>query len=258
MKLYRIRDWQELYENNRSRTVKDLSWVAIPNRHDGENYTMIMSHKRGSEIFSAFILMVEVASKCRPRGTLIRDNGKPHNPISLSLKCRCPASWFEIAIEYLSENTDWLEFEDIASGCQEPVSALSASCQAGDEEGKGMERKELNGKNGTYPPESRVALYFLNEQSGRNFRETAENLGFITARLKEDGVDIEGVKKMIVRQCSIWKGTAQAEYLRPQTLFNATKFDAYYAAKDVPVQTSLPIQKTESKQIQETINVPTL
>lgn len=79
-------------------------------------------------------------------------------------------------------------------------------------------------------------LHYLNEKSGRNFRETDTNLGFICARLREDGVDAIGIKKMVDRQISLWKGDAvMSEYLRPETLFNKTKFDSYYAAKDLPL-----------------------
>lgn len=87
----------------------------------------------------------------------------------------------------------------------------------------------------TFTPQSRAALHFLNEKSGRHFRETSESLGFIQARLSEPGIDIEGVKQMIDRQCQRWKGTEQEEFLRPQTLFNKTKFDSYYAAKDLQI-----------------------
>lgn len=87
----------------------------------------------------------------------------------------------------------------------------------------------------TYPPDARVALFYLNEKTGRSFRETAANLSFISSRLRESGVSIEGVRKMIDRQCALWLKTPQAEYLRPETLFNATKFDGYYAAKDLPI-----------------------
>mgnify|MGYP002813370639 CR=1 FL=1 len=83
-----------------------------------------------------------------------------------------------------------------------------------------------------HSPESRVALFFLTEKSGKRFRETETNLGFIEARLKEPEVDIEGVKTMISRQCSLWLNTNMAEYLRPETLFNKTKFDSYYAARE--------------------------
>ena len=99
-----------------------------------------------------------------------------------------------------------------------------------------------------YSPDSRVALHWLNEKSGRHFRESETSLSVIQARLDEKGVDIEGVKKMIDRQCLRWQGTPQEEYLRPETLFGKTKFDSYYAAKDLPITTQ---DKTEKPDYQK-------
>lgn len=87
-----------------------------------------------------------------------------------------------------------------------------------------------------YSTESRVALHYLNEKSGKHFRECESSLAPINARMKESGVDIGGVKKMIDRQCGRWLGTPQEEYLRPQTLFGKEKFDGYYASKELPIQ----------------------
>lgn len=120
-----------------------------------------------------------------------------------------------------------------------------------------------NGEPGSaYHKDSRTVLHLLNESSGRHFRETDTNLGFISARLNESGVELAGVRQMIARQCSRWKGTDQAEYLRPETLFNETKFDGYYAAKDLPVevQNSAPPSKkfTPPNPHNEVINVRSL
>lgn len=147
MKLYRINKWNELYENSRSRVVIDLQWVAIPNRHDGENFSMIMLHEKGSMIFSAFILMLQIASKCSPRGSLVRDNGTPHNAISLSVKCRAPVTWFEVALEYLENNTDWLDIEEVTSDYHQAVTVPSPSRQSSAEE----RRKEWKEGNGNLP-----------------------------------------------------------------------------------------------------------
>ena len=84
---------------------------------------------------------------------------------------------------------------------------------------------------------ARVAIHHLNEKSGKKFRETQTNLDFVVNRIKEGGVDIDGIKKMIDRQVDLWKGNSDMEqYLRPETLFNKTKFDGYYAAKDLPAK----------------------
>lgn len=102
-------------------------------------------------------------------------------------------------------------------------------------------------------------ISFLNQRTGSAFRPTEKNLCFISERLKERGVEVEGVKTMIDRQCALWLGTAQAEYLRPSTLFNATKFDGYYAAKDQPViKGDSKFKRPEQNQIQEHIELKTL
>jgi len=134
---YRIKNWNDIYENNRSRTVKDLSWVPIPNRHDGEAYSRLMVQKDSAIYFSVWILLLQVASRCQPRGTLLTSACQPHNAESLAIKTRAKLEWFEKSLPFLVQ-IGWLEIER-----QEGDSVLSASCQSGDEEGKeGMEWKE--------------------------------------------------------------------------------------------------------------------
>lgn len=101
---------------------------------------------------------------------------------------------------------------------------------------------EWRGEERCYRKETRLVLAYLNDKSGKHHREVASNLDLIDARLSEDGVTLDGVKKMLDRQCSRWKNTPQWEFFRPTTLFDAAKFDAYYASKDE----SLP--PTDSRQ----------
>lgn len=141
MKLYSIHKWGELFENNRSRTVVNLGWVSVPNRHDGENYTKIVTYKDGAEIFAAWNLMIQVASKCHPRGFLIKDSGEPHTALSLSIKTRAPVSWFENAFSFLTEQTDWLNCQEVDSGYQPPDRIVTANCNEG-KEGNRTEGRE--------------------------------------------------------------------------------------------------------------------
>lgn len=78
----------------------------------------------------------------------------------------------------------------------------------------------------------------LNTATGSKFRPVASTLDPICARLREPGVDVAGVVKMIDRQVAKWKGTEMEQYLRPSTLFRASKFNEYYAAKDLPLPTN--------------------
>lgn len=84
MEVYRIVDWSKNFENNRTRELGELRWVPVPNRHDGDRYRTLMSRPDCFEVFGAWNLILQVASKCRPRGTLVRSNGDPHTPETIS------------------------------------------------------------------------------------------------------------------------------------------------------------------------------
>lgn len=133
MKAYRIKNWEKHFENNRSRTVSKLSWVPVPNSHDGEGFAVVMSHKDAAEIFSAWILILQVASRCQSRGILVREGGKPHDSASLSLRTRAQVKWFEKAIPVLVE-IGWIE--EFAVECHDSDSAVTPACQPSDEERK--------------------------------------------------------------------------------------------------------------------------
>ncbi len=92
----------------------------------------------------------------------------------------------------------------------------------------------------TYSPLAIACLYYLNEKTGKSFRQSTSSLAPINGRLKETGVEVEGIKRMIDRQCKLWMGTRMEEYLRPSTLFGPEKFNEYYAAKDMPINNNQP------------------
>lgn len=68
-------------------------------------------------------------------------------------------------------------------------------------------------------------LEFLNLKAERTFRPVEENLRFIRARLNTSTP--EDLKGVIARKTREWKNTEHEKYLRPATLFNATKFEQY-------------------------------
>lgn len=128
MKLYRIRNWDKLFENNRTRDLKRLDWVPVPNRHDGENFCSIMAHPENVAIFGTWVLLLQVASKCIPRGTLLRDNGTPHTPLTLSVKTRAPMERFVMTLAFLEENTDWLIVESVGENPAPACGNSAPSC----------------------------------------------------------------------------------------------------------------------------------
>lgn len=83
--------------------------------------------------------------------------------------------------------------------------------------------------------ESEEVLRFLNQKTGHEFRardaqgRPTANLEHIVARLKA-GADLETCRTLIVRKVRDWQGDEKmAKFLRPETLFNRTKFESYLA-----------------------------
>lgn len=79
------------------------------------------------------------------------------------------------------------------------------------------------------PPDAPIVdiLSYLNAQTGRDFKPVEANLRFIRARMGE-GFDSRALKAVIDDRVAEWgKDPKMAQYLRPETLFNATKFHAY-------------------------------
>jgi len=71
-------------------------------------------------------------------------------------------------------------------------------------------------------------LRFLNQKTGRSYRETDTNLDFIISRLKSNAT-VDDCRSVIAKKCREWKDNPKMnEYLRPATLFNKTKFEQYY------------------------------
>lgn len=73
--------------------------------------------------------------------------------------------------------------------------------------------------------EIRDIINYLNEKTGAKFRYCESNNKFIRARLKDYSID--EIKAVIDAKVAEWKGTTMEKYLRPETLFNATKFESY-------------------------------
>jgi hypothetical protein len=109
MKLYRVKDWDKHFENNRTREIKHLAWIPLPTKQDGDGYAeLVTEHADGASHYGAWVALVCIASKCDPRGTLLREPGRPHTPHSLARKSRLSAALFEAVLPRLLV-IGWLE-----------------------------------------------------------------------------------------------------------------------------------------------------
>jgi hypothetical protein len=106
---YRVKNWELHYEKAQSRPCKKPSWVALPNKHDGKGFRRVAQHERSVEIFAAWVLIVQVASKMPERGLLVDEDG-PLTAEDLAVKTGFPASIFHAAFTVLVDpKIGWLE-----------------------------------------------------------------------------------------------------------------------------------------------------
>lgn len=104
---------------------------------------------------------------------------------------------------------------------QARLSLGEASPPEGEGKGKGKGRNTLSGN-----PDVIAVLDHLNEKAGRSYKPVEANIRMISARLAESNVD--ECKAVIDAKVGEWLNDPKmAQYLRPETLFGATKFAQY-------------------------------
>lgn len=107
---YRIKHWDENYENSQSRKYNSISWVPIPNKQDGRKYRLLAKKDPYGSVFGVFILLVEIASKCPKRGVLQDADGHELTAFDFELMTGYPEETFQKALDILSDKSiGWLE-----------------------------------------------------------------------------------------------------------------------------------------------------
>lgn len=101
--------WNERYENNRTRELKKLEWVPVPNRMDGSGYTELVDHPNGAAHLGAWLAILEIASRQKQRGTI------PHPateiPQVLARLSRLPAVLFAEVLPRLLK-VEWIQQDE--------------------------------------------------------------------------------------------------------------------------------------------------
>ena len=79
---------------------------------------------------------------------------------------------------------------------------------------------------------AKEVLDFLNEKTGKSYQPVRANTDLINARLKE-GASVDDLRAVVAKKCREWGADEKmSRYLRPATLFNATKFAQYRGELD--------------------------
>lgn len=117
MNVYRVRDWHEHYENNRTRELRNPRYFLCPNSCDNVEYRRLVSqHPNGAAHLGAWRAIQGVASRSNPRGCLLTNGGRPHTPETLEIVTAIPAAVFaEVLPRLLSDDIGWVEIVPLVS-----------------------------------------------------------------------------------------------------------------------------------------------
>jgi hypothetical protein len=108
-RIYRIRDWDEIYEVSQSRRPGVMHWVPMRNPVGEDGYFEIISAEDGVALLGAWVYgFIFTASRCKPRGTLIRSSGEPHTVQTINRLSYIPTPILQEAARRFAD-IGWLE-----------------------------------------------------------------------------------------------------------------------------------------------------
>lgn len=244
---YQIKDWNENFENSKSRERDRCSFVCVPNKQHGMSFSRIMAEKDGSTIYGVWHLILGACSQQKkPRnGWLTSDGyqtGTAWVPEDLALKFRRPVQEIKRALEVLTlPQVGWIITYEYSNSTR----SVPVNCPSGivKEEKERIEVKE--DASITKDSNAIEVLRYLNMKTGKTFQNVESNIKMINARIK-DGATLDDLKRVVDVKCKKWLSDPKmSEYLRPATLFNAEKFAQYSGESLTPLNSKAPPSMAE-------------
>lgn len=119
MSLYRVKDWDDHFENNRTRTIDACTHVWVRNKQHGLGFTFILSQPDGAAILGIWYLIIEACSLQRlPRQGYLTDTGtslgRQWDVTTMSLRWRRKPDEIQRALDILSsQDVDWMEVAEL-------------------------------------------------------------------------------------------------------------------------------------------------
>lgn len=149
---YQVKDWDANFENDRSRSRKQCSFVCVPNKQHGMGFCRIMAEPDGSAIYGIWHCIVGACSQQKTRNGWLTESGDKSGTAwgahDLALKFRRPVEEISRALQFLSsERVGWLICHE-SNELEATPRQLPANSPPTAIEGR-KEEKELNeGKEG--------------------------------------------------------------------------------------------------------------
>src|SRR5215469_539880 len=102
--LYRVANWDRYESHCESRRAKGpLTWLPRPTDLSSRDHCRLMSQSDGLTLWALWELIVRIAARGNPRGTLVDASGIPHDVESLSYATHAPRELFHRFLPWFVE-----------------------------------------------------------------------------------------------------------------------------------------------------------
>lgn len=124
--VWKVRDWDNLYENHKSRTYDECSFVCVPNKQHGTGFTRVLASSDGLANYGVFCLILGALSRQpRTRDGWMTDNGQSDGyawtPSDMALRWRTDTSRILAAMAVLTgPSVGWIDTYERDSGVVSP------------------------------------------------------------------------------------------------------------------------------------------
>jgi hypothetical protein len=196
--IYQIADWNEHFENSRSREIESCTWVATPNKHHGTGFQRILASQDGMAMYGLWCLIVQACSRQRAAGQRRRNGwltddgtaaGHPWDAADLAERWRQPVDLVQYGLDlFCSPRIGWLLAHDhlpideapndshLPSGHRSPGTLKSSDIEDGDtRQPRRATRREAKRTevNGTSPPSS-TAIFRIQAVDADRLRQAID------------------------------------------------------------------------------------
>jgi hypothetical protein len=124
--VYKVRNWNTLHETNKSRRVGELEWYKDRFQIGTEEFSELMGMEDGIAFYGIYKVMLQMALRGHPRGTLLRFDGTPHTPESISRAVHLPTPMCARAVHALTL-VGWIERSSFSIQSLTPDIAVTLS-----------------------------------------------------------------------------------------------------------------------------------
>lgn len=245
MPFYKIRNWNEIYENSDSRKVRSCTHLHSPNKHSA-SLRLLIAGKDGLAHLGVFKLLADLASRVKTPfrdGRVAGENGRLYSEKEISIVTGADEATVKAAIQRLSQQFDWIEvttdagtFPDVPGDFPEQPGEIpkSPGVFPSRREGKGREGNPTGGSGGDRPadrenlPAARRVLAVFNahrEILPRGLSPSPSNLKEILARLRDGRTesDLVSIVEHKARECA--KNPAAKVWFHPRSMFRESNFE---------------------------------